>query len=34
MARIFPENTIYMTYEGVKNLKEIVSPSLFPKTTK
>ena len=34
MLDIFPENTISVTYKRNKNLKEILSPSLFPRTTK
>ena len=31
---IFPQNTISVTYKRNKNLREILSPSLFPTTTK
>ena len=31
MLRIFPENTINVTYKRNKNLKELISPSLIPK---
>ena len=31
MLRMFPENTINVTYKRNKNLKELISPSLFPK---
>ena len=31
---IFSENTISVTYKRNKNLREILSPSLFPRTTK
>ena len=34
MLRIFPENTINVTYKRNKNLKELISPSLFPKIIK
>ena len=34
MLRIFPENTINVTYKRNKTLKELISPSLFPKTIK
>ena len=34
MLRIFPENTINVTHKRNKKLKELISPSLFPKTTK
>ena len=31
MLGIFPENTINVTYKRNQNLKELISPSLFPK---
>ena len=31
---IFPQKVINVTYKRNKNLKEILSPSLFPRTTK
>ena len=31
---IFPQNTISVTYKRNKNLGEILSPSVFPRTTK
>ena len=34
MLDIFPHNTISVTYKRNKNLREILSPSLFPRTTK
>ena len=34
MLDIFTHNTISVTYKRNKNLKEILSPSLFPRTTK
>ena len=34
MLQIFPENTINVTYKRNKNLKELISPSLFPKVIK
>ena len=34
MLRIFPENTINVTFKRNKNLKELISPSLFPKIIK
>ena len=34
MLRIFPENTINVTYKRNKTLKELISPSLFPKIIK
>ena len=34
MLDIFPQNTISVTYKRNKNLREILSPSLFPRTTK
>ena len=34
MLRIFPENTINVTYKRSKNLKELISQSLFPKIIK
>ena len=34
MLDIFLQNTISVTYKRNKNLKEILSPSLFPRTTK
>ena len=34
MLDIFPHNTISVTYKTNKNLREILSPSLFPRTTK
>ena len=32
--QIFPENTVNVTYRRNKNLKELISPSLFPSTIK
>ena len=32
--QIFPENTVNVTYRLNKNLKELISPSLFPRTIK
>ena len=34
MLKNFPKNTINVTYKRNKNLKELISPSLFPKTMK
>ena len=34
MLRMFPENTINVTYKRNKNLKELISPYLFPKIIK
>ena len=34
MLDIFPQNTISVTYKRNKNLREILSPSLFPRTSK
>ena len=34
MLQIFPENTVSVTYRQNKNLKELISPSLFPRTMK
>ena len=34
MLDIFPQNNISVTYKRNKNLREILSPSLFPRTTK
>ena len=34
MLDIFPHNTISVTYKRNKNVREILSPSLFPRTTK
>ena len=34
MLDIFPQNTIIVTYKRNKNLREILSPSLFPGTIK
>ena len=34
MLDIFPHNTISVTYKRNNNLREILSPSLFPRTTK
>ena len=34
MLDIFPQNTISVTYKRNKNLREILSPSLFPRTMK
>ena len=34
MLDIFPHNTISVTYKRNKNLREILSPSLFSRTTK
>ena len=31
---IFPQNTLSVTYKRNKNLREILSQSLFPRTTK
>ena len=34
MLKNFPKNAINVTYKINKNLKELISPSLFPKTMK
>ena len=34
MLQIFPENTVNVTYRRNKNLKELISPSLLPRTIK
>ena len=34
MSHIFPENTVDVTWRRNKNLKELTSPSLFPRTIK
>ena len=34
MNQIFPENTVSVTYRRNKRLKELISPSLFPRTIK
>ena len=34
MLRIFLENTLNVTYKKNKNVKELISPSLFPKAIK
>ena len=34
MLQFFPENTVNVTYRQNKNLKELISPSLFPRTIK
>ena len=34
MFQIFPENTVNVTDRLNKNLKELISPSLFPRTIK
>ena len=34
MLQIFPEITVNITYRRNKNLKELISPSLFPRTVK
>ena len=34
MLHIFPENTVNVTYRRNKNLRELISPSLFPRTIK
>ena len=34
MLDIFPQNMISFTYKRNKNLREILSPSLFPRTAK
>ena len=34
MLDIFPHNTVNVTYKWNNNLREILSPSLFPRTTK
>ena len=34
MLQIFPENTVNVTYRRNKNLEELISPSLFPRTIK
>ena len=34
MCQIFSENTVNFTYRRNKNLKELISPSLFPRTIK
>ena len=31
MLKIFPSNTINVTYKRGKNLRELISPSLFPR---
>ena len=34
MLQIFPENSVNVTYRRNKNLKELISPSSFPRTIK
>ena len=34
MLQIFPGNTVNGTYRRIKNLKELMSPSLIPRTIK
>ena len=34
MLQIFPKNTVSVTYRQNKNLKKLISPSLFPRTIK
>ena len=34
MLQIFPENTVNVTYRQNKNLRDLISPSLFPRTIK
>ena len=34
MLQTFPENTVNVTYRRNENLKELLSPSLFPRTIK
>ena len=34
MLQIFPESTVNVTYRRNKNLKELISPSLSPRTIK
>ena len=34
MLQIFPENTVNVTYRRSENLKELISPSLFPRNLK
>ena len=34
MLQIFPENSINVTYKQNENVKELISPSLFPKSIK
>ena len=34
MLRVFPENTINVSYKKNKTLKELIYPFLFPKTIK
>ena len=34
MLQIFPENTVNVAYRRNKNLKELISPSLFTRTIK
>ena len=34
MLQNFPENTVNVTYRRNKNLRELISPSLFPRTIK
>ena len=34
MLQIFSENTVNVTYRQNKNLKELISPHLFPRTIK
>ena len=34
MLQIFPENTVNVTYRQNNNLKELISPYLFPRTIK
>ena len=34
MLQIFPESTVNITFRGNKNVKELISPSVFPRTIK
>ena len=34
MLQIFRENTVNVTYRRTENLKELISPSLFPRSLK
>ena len=34
MFQIFPESTVNVTHRRNKILKELISPSIFPRTTK
>ena len=34
MLQLFPENPVDVKYKGIKNLKELISSSLFPNAIK